>query len=302
MRLTCTWPIGVVVVVVIAGSCGGDSADSPDAAVAAIDGGRSDATASVADAATEPVLPDGGPVDIAEAGQFALSNLCGLGFDHTSEQIWTYTCSGTEIESYDPEGTPGISVPRRGESANDVDIDFSPTAFTLGETSISSGSLLFINGETDVAEIYAIDKSSGAELAVLVTAFGASHVVGGAYHATRGTLFLIQDKQAGSDNGNLVAEVSPITGAIINTFSVATSFGVNFGDLDVCQSTGNLFIVSSDQSAIAEFTAAGALVATHPLPQTVVGVSGIDMGGAPGDAWVADRSGNISKLSGLPCP
>lgn len=42
-------------------------------------------------------------------------------------------------------------------------------------------------------------------------------------------------------------------------------FTVNFGDLDV-GGNGNLFIVSSDEGTVGEFTPTGAFVAEHALP------------------------------------
>ena len=43
--------------------------------------------------------------------------------------------------------------------------------------------------------------------------FGASHVVGGAYHTARASMFAVQDRVAGAVDGNVIAELDPITGA-----------------------------------------------------------------------------------------
>ena len=131
-----------------------------------------------------------------------------------------------------------------------------------------------INGESGVVEVYALDKSDGTVLAILVTAYGGSHVVGGGYHPTRDTLFFIQDTVPAGIPGDRVGEVDPVTGAVLNTFQTTPGYSVFFGDLDIAQS-GNLLLVSSSQSTLAEFTPAGALVQTMPLPIGVSGLSGI---------------------------
>lgn len=164
------------------------------------------------------------------------------------------------------------------------------------------GTLLFINGESGAADIYAIDKSSGAVLATLTTAFGASHVVGGAHHRERGTIFLIQDAvPAGTANDNLVAEINPDTGVVLQSWATTASapgFTINFGDIEVA-SNGNLLIVSSDETSIGEFTPTGALVALRPLPAGVTGLAGIGVDDLACELWVTSSSGVISRLSGI---
>jgi hypothetical protein len=192
------------------------------------------------------------------------------------------------------------SVPRPGESANDVDVEIAPESLMLGSTTIPAGTLLFINGETGPADIYAVDSVTGAVIATLVTSFGSSHVVGGAYHAARDTFFLVQDKVPGGASANRVAEINPVTGAIINTFQTTGHFVVNFGDLEVNAATGNLFLVSSDEDSIGEFTPAGVFVQDLALPAGVVNLSGIGMDDATGEAWVSGTGGTVWHLGGLP--
>ena len=135
------------------------------------------------------------------------------------------------------------------------------------------------------------------------TAFGASHVVGGAYHRIRASLFLVQDKVAGVTNGNRVAEISPITGSILNTFQIASTFSVNFGDLEVCNATGHLIAVSSDENRIAEYTPTGTLVQYFPLPVGISELAGIGIDESSGDLWVASSAGggDVWRLTGGPC-
>lgn len=243
---------------------------------------------------------------LAITGQFdpsGTSSNCGLGFDSSAGQVWVHGCFGADVQRYSPTGDALLPVPRGGESANDVDVEVSAQSFKLGSTVLPSNTLLFINGETGPAEIYAIDKTTGAVLSSLSTAFGVSHVVGGAYHRSRQTLFLVQDLVPAAADRNRIAEVDPISGGIVNTFQITSTFSVNFGDLEVCNSTGNLIVASSDESRLAEYTPAGTLVQYHPLPIGVSSLSGIGIDEHTGDIWVASSAsgGDVWRLSGGPC-
>ncbi len=221
-----------------------------------------------------------------------------LGVDHTTGEVWAYSSFGATIARYSPAGAFLGNITRPGESANDVDIEFTTSALTLGSTTIPTGTPLFINGETGVAEVYAIDKSTGGVLATLVTQFGVSHVVGGAHHPMRGTLFLVQDRVPGGTNANRVAEVNAQTGAVLNSFQITASrptFTVNFGDIEV-GGNGNLFIASEDELTLAEFTPAGAFVAEHALPAGVDALSGIGIDPATCTLWAIETSGTVWRL------
>jgi hypothetical protein len=195
------------------------------------------------------------------------------------------------------------TIARPGEAANDADITFASANFTLGSTSISAGTLLFINGESGTADIYAVDQSKGTVLASLTTEFGNSHVVGGAYHPGRNSFFLVQDRvPSGTINDNLIAEISPTTGKVLNTFYTTTAipgFTVNFGDLEVA-ANGNLVVVSEDESSIAEFTPTGGLVSLRALPGGVGSLSGL--GFDQDTLWVVSTGGNVSQLAVVPEP
>ncbi len=222
----------------------------------------------------------------------ASSDNCGLAFDSSAHEVWIHECSGANVQRYSTAGTLlSSAVARPGEAANDVDVELSTAPFSLAATVLPANALLFINGETGPAEIYALDKTTGAVLSTLNTSFGASHVVGGAYHRIRGTLFLVQDKVAGATNGNRIAEISPATGSVLSTFQIASTFSVNFGDLEVCNATGNLIAVSSDESRIAEYTPTGTLVQYFPLPVGVSSLAGIGIDESTGDLWVASSAG-----------
>jgi len=140
---------------------------------------------------------------------------------------------------------------------------------TLNGTAVAAGSLLAINGESASAEVYAVDKGTGAIFKSLNTTFGHSHVVGGAYHPSRNTFFLVEDRvPSGTVNDSVVAEINPSNVSVLNSFQITgilSTFTVNYGDIDI-GANGNLFIVSSDESTIAEFTPTGAFVQELALP------------------------------------
>ena len=254
------------------------------------------------------VMVSGACAQLSDAGGFAAGASVGLAFDASTNMVWTYPDGGAQIRRYSTTGTLLGSVNRPGEGANDADLEFTAAPMTLGATSLPKDTLLFINGETGVAEVYAIDKNTGVVLATLVTGFGNSHVVGGAHHAQRGTLFLVQDKVAGGTVANRIAEVDPTSGAVLNTFLVTAalpSFTVNYGDIDVAKN-GNLLIVSSDESSILELTPTGGFVATHTLPSPAGSLAGIGVDNNSCSIWVTSNGGGVRHLetpyNSLLCP
>jgi hypothetical protein len=245
------------------------------------------------------------PPSLTQIAQFnpGVGPLVGLACDHVDGTVWVYGDFDADLRHYAADGSFLASVPRPGESADDFDLEIAPEALVLGGTAVPAGALLAINGESGVAEIRAVDKTTGAVLATLVTAFGASHVVGGAYHPIRDTFFLVQDKVASSAaSKSLVAEVDPLTGAVLGTFKVDTAlpgFTVNFGDLEVSVATGNLIVASSDETSLAEFTPAGVFVNQYMLPAGVSGLSGIGLDDAGGGAWTSGNGGLVSHIGGF---
>jgi hypothetical protein len=226
----------------------------------------------------------------------ALGSLCGAGYDHVSQWVWLYPCNGASVYSFTADGIGTGMVARPGEAANDVDISAAPAAITVGTTAVAAGHLLFINGESGVAEIH-LPRTGGST--PLVTAFGNSHVVGGAYHPGRQTFFLVQDNVPAT-NRNTIAEIDPVSGAVVGSFSTLPAFDVSYGDLEVCAASGNLFLVSSVESTIAYLTPTGTLIAEYPLPAGVTQVSGIALG-PDGVAWLVGVGGGVWRLDGLPC-
>ena len=231
----------------------------------------------------------------------AQGQLVSAGFDSDGNRVWIYANSAGTLRSYTPGGAFVSSVPRPGEAADDVDIDFSRNSFLFGpaSTSLPGGTLFFINGESGVADIYAVNPTTGALIATLNTSFGASHVVGGAIHPMSDTFFLVQDRVPGGTAANRIAEINPITGAVLNTFlttDASSTFTVNFGDLDIHPTTGNLLIVSSDETQILELTPAGAFVGLINLPAGVSLLSGLGIDEVTGDLWVTGTGGTVWRL------
>jgi hypothetical protein len=281
----------------ILGAGCGDGAGFTDAGPPP-DGARDDAQSAVDAAVVDAELPDGAPVVLTSTVGFAsaLGSLCGVAYDHVDELVWLHPCSGADVHAFTSAGAAMGTLARPGESANDVDVAIAPAAITIGTAAVAEGAMLFVNGEAGTADVYLPDT---ADAAPLVTAFGDAHVVGGGYHAARGTLFLVQDRVAAT-SANTIAEIDAVTGAVIDSFSTLPAFDVNYGDVEVCQATGHLFVVSSFETTIAELTPTGALVAEYTLPANVVSVSGIGLG-ANGDAWLCGTGGEVWRVDGLPC-
>ena len=225
-------------------------------------------------------------------------SLCSLAFDEATGDMFVYPCNGTTIDRYTDSGDFLGTIPRPGEAANDVDMDFASVEVQLGNTVVPAGSLLFFNGEVGAVDVYAIDITTSEVIASITPGFGSSHVVGGSHHPTRDNLFMVQDSVPGGTLGNLIAEVDPTSGIAVNTFPVdEQGFSVFFGDLDVSITDGSLYVVSSVRSHIAVFDAENGLQNEGiPLPEGVSGLSGIAIDDPTGDLWVANTSGTVWQL------
>lgn len=281
--------------VVLLAACGGGSS-SPDAL--SIDTAPSfDATHI--DGAPDAPVADAGPVVLTSGTTFTsaiVGTMCGLGWDHDGLQIWVYQCNGTELLAYSPLGAAAGSLPRPGESADDFDITFAPEVATIGTNAVLTSQMIVINGETNTADLYFPETVASTPLA---TAFGVDHVVGGSYHAARDTFFVVEDRN-GVTTGNTIAELDRVTGAVVNSFSTLPHVDVNYGDVEVCQATGHLFVVSNIDSNLTELTPTGELVGKYPLPDGVTSLSGLGLPGN-GSAWVGSTSGGVHALTGVPC-
>lgn len=227
-------------------------------------------------------------------------SLCGIGYHADSSHIWIYGCNSNFLQCYDHSGNLLNSFTPPGGAANDVDIEISPEQIEFHESNLLQGQLLFVHGENDATEIYAVDNTTGIIIDTLQAKFGNDHVVGGAYHPTRNTFFLVQDNVPGADLENLIAEIDPISGDTLQTFQITEYFIVSYGDIEVGEN-GNLFVVSSVEDEIAEFSPEGTFIQVHALPAGVSQLSGIALDCATGEAWVSGTGGLVFHLGQFPC-
>lgn len=228
-----------------------------------------------------------------------LGALVGLAANEYQQRLFLYPEFAANIHQVDRRGAALGSFARQGEAANDVDVDIAAQAFLLKDVRVPQGTLLFFNGETNETEVFALDPQTGALLSRLDTAFGASHVVGGAFNSKTGTLWLLQDNVPAANIGNQVAQIDPVSGRVINSFGLVTathSFSVSFGDLHVNPVNGNLLIASSIQSAIAEFDQSGKLIRQMALPAGVGNISGLSASADGKTFWLAATTGEVVEL------
>jgi sugar lactone lactonase YvrE len=85
----------------------------------------------------------------------------------------------------------------------------------------------------------------------------------------------------------------------VQSFSTG-DFAVSFGDLDVCNATGEIFVVSSIQNTVAIFAPTGERTGTYGLPADVATPSGLSLT-SEGNAYLSSTSGSVFQVSGLPC-
>ena len=230
------------------------------------------------------------------------SGAVGIGYDSVTGELSVYRAFGASILRYDSSGASLGSYAVPGGTANDFDLDGVPVAFMLNGVLVPAGSMLVFNGESGVVEIYAVNPATGAVIASLTTAFGASHVVGGSYNPVTGTFFVVQDKVPGAGLDNLIAEIDPATGAVVEQFATDTGgFTVNYGDLDVDPFSGALWVVSSDQGSVQRMAVDGTIRDTITLPVGVGDLSGIAfIPESPGEAFVVNTSGTVFRIGGFP--
>ncbi len=220
------------------------------------------------------------------------NDICALGYDKVQQHIWIYHCNADSLICLDTNGQKLVALKAPGEIADDVDIDIAPVSFQFAGTTIPQGTLLFINGETDSAEIYAMDPLTGIVLDTLFTSFGNHHVQGGAYHIPSGTIFFVQDGAAGLTLGDRVAEINVNTGQVIQSWSFGNLYNVYLGDLEGAEN-GNLYIVSSAEDSILEITTQGQFVQRYELTFSIGSISGFDFDCATGSIWACNTVGNV---------
>lgn len=212
----------------------------------------------------------------------------GLAYDDVTDTVWTFHLNQT-IVSWTSDGTALTTIPHPGPvGTNAVDLEMAPETLNVGAITVPAGTLLFIDGETGPAVIYALDPSTGSVLSSLTTAFGSSAVTGGAYHAARDTFFLFESV-FGTDP-NLIAEIDPQTGQVLNSFHTTdadSGFSLQFSDIDVDNNTGNLYVAGFPSDGALVLRPDGSLVGVQAFPQITGHPRGLGIDDSTGEIWVA---------------
>jgi hypothetical protein len=228
----------------------------------------------------------------------AIGALVGMGYDEYRQLSYVYVEQDSGIAIFDRSGAAQRVLDVPGEAADDYDITIAPQSFELNNVFVPQGSLLIFNGEIDTTDIYVLDPVTGVLLTQLVTTFGNSHVVGGTYNVKTNSVFLLQDRDA-SVNANTIAEINPQTGDILRTFPLSSTnqtFSVRFGDIVADPITGNLYVISSIESTIAEYKPTGEFVRGINLPLGVTEVSGIALAQNGKSLWLSSNTGQVFEL------
>jgi len=224
--------------------------------------------------------------------------LVAIAFDPISGNVFIYDDFATVIRQYLPNGTFVSTTPFSGTTSNDIDLDFAPEAINVKGTTVTENALLIANGDDTPDTLKAINKTTGAAIGPSSTVLPTTSLVGASYHATRKTFFAVNYAN------DTIQEINLATGAAINSFSVAPTgspaFDVFYGDVEVNQASGNLFIVSSSQNKIRELTPTGAFVRDIDVtPFGVTGMSGIAFDDAKGEAYISSTNGTVYRLNGF---
>jgi hypothetical protein len=237
-------------------------------------------------------------IETATISSVEITNFVGVGFDQYRQQLVTYSGFEDVLFVFDLEGNFIQTFDVPGVIANSFDIDFAPESFMLGNTLVPQGSALIFNGESGQVTVYAVDIQAGTIITSLTLSFGDSEVVGGAYNEVTNTLFLVQNSIAGFQP-NTVAQVNPQSGELISTFSVDANgeFTISFGDIDVNSQTGHVYLVSSAEQRIAEFSTNGSFIRYVDFPDNpIVNASGMSVNHEGSQIWIATTTGELRRF------
>jgi hypothetical protein len=161
---------------------------------------------------------------------------------------------------------------------------------------VPANALFVFNGEVAPGMLIAIDKNDGTVFGSVALPGGI--VVGGAYHPTRGTAFVVEFQS------DVITEIELDTGTPLGAFPVAPvgspAFDVYYGDIMVEPRSGNLFIVSSNETRLRVLTPTGAWVRDYDIAALgVVSPSGIAWDPQTSTAWIATTGGTVRRVVGL---
>ncbi|MGR3320188.1 MAG: PKD domain-containing protein [Candidatus Anammoxibacter sp.] len=226
-----------------------------------------------------------------------LGELVAIGFDDITGNVWVYPSFNENIHEFTSAGTFVSTIPLPGNKSNDIDLDFAPEAMNVGGIAIPANTLLVINGEILPVELFGLNKNNGNVLGT-VDFPTATQAVGGAYHGARNTFFTVEWVPG------IIREVNTSDGLELNSFGIVPDlsppFDVFFGDVDVRQATGNLFIVSSVQNTIREMTPTGDFIEDFDVGNLGISrMSGIAIDDATGEAWISTTDGMVYRVGDL---
>ena len=222
-----------------------------------------------------------------------LGRLVGVAVGGPDDSVFVYAEFGESILEFSKSGAVIGELLRPGPSSNDFDLDVAETSFTLGAGSVPAGGLLVTNGEVSPQKLFGLDDVGNVTGELEHAAF----LVGGSHHAARGSVFLVDyttDK---------IREVNPATGALLNEFSAtptgSPAFDVYYGDVAVSTVSGNIFLVSSNETSVRELTPTGGFVSDYDLSGLgISGMSGVDIDPVTDDAWIVTQvDGRIFRVA-----
>jgi len=224
-----------------------------------------------------------------------------IGYDRLENEVYVHFNANGSFHVYQPDGTFLRTIPKPFGGGNDDDIEVLTSPAVIGGVSVPEGTLISIENENDPPRIYAIDKSDGTVLAQ--QNYSGSDVgqwVGGA-QASGNTFFAVdwtRDAVQQLDSNNSVIE---------NEFTVRPSgspgFDIFFGDIDVLQSDGIIYAVSSSQNVIRALLPGGGWGGDVEVGALGVGgMAGIAFDDTTGEAWIGSQNGTVYRLGGFPPP
>lgn len=224
-----------------------------------------------------------------------IGSLVGVAFDPQVGSLFVYPDFSDAILEYLPDGTqvpPDIG--NAGADSNDYDLDFALAPVNIGGTVVGENTLLVVNAELPTITLFGLDKDAGTLLSSVDLPVPSS--VGGAHHAARGTFFNL------SWLDDTIYEINMTNGSVVNSFPLQPGgsplFDVFFGDLDVNQETGNLYVVGSAQNTLRELSPTGEFIQDIPLGALGInGMSGLAYVDGGNEAFISSTNGTIYYIS-----
>ena len=186
-----------------------------------------------------------------------LGRLYAVASDLDTGDLLVINSSDARIHRIDSTTGVDLGVVANGLGISFGGLDVLDNAVSLNSTALPAGTLLVFNASTK--DVHAIDPSDGTQLALLeLSLLNPGSLIGGAYHAGRGSLFLLDGSP------NQVIEIDPDTGLELNRFSASVS--LSNGGIVVDPATGSLWVASDQANQLVELDPAdGSVLQTIDL-------------------------------------